>query len=346
MENVYFKDLGIYALKPSSYYIKKFTPDFYMGMHKHGYFEIMYAQKGSFSIEVASEASESDFSSVTINQGSLIFLDAYLFHRLKISEKEVIIYNIELDPILPNDDNPFDVNSIIPINYRTLLKKTNLKFLTENEQKYMVIPNLCNIDSVFHNLILQLSKEIKSLEDACSVRLAMLSFFNEISKSIGLFRNSETYYTRKIYVYIKNHLNEKITLEDVAKTVGYHKAYLTSQFKKQTGKTIMQTICHMRVSRSLQLLRDTNLSVSDIASQVGFSSYTRMVCAFRKIVGMSPSECRKHFINDEIAHPTINHKSSSIRISPEDYLLDDDTFYASYYKKKVDSTAEKILKKY
>lgn len=36
---IYFKDIGRYVLEPISFYVKVFTPDFYMGMHNHGYFE-------------------------------------------------------------------------------------------------------------------------------------------------------------------------------------------------------------------------------------------------------------------------------------------------------------------
>ncbi|MBQ8885763.1 MAG: helix-turn-helix transcriptional regulator [Clostridia bacterium] len=347
MEHLRFKDVGNYTLEPLSYYIKKFTPEFYMGMHKHGYFEIMYAQRGSFNIELSTDPEkEGTLSTVTVNQGSFIFLDADLFHRLKIAEPEVVIYCIEFAPKPPDEYNPFEVNSVFPVNYKALLNKTNLKYLAESSSGYMVVPNLCNVDSALHNLIFQLSKQAKSVEDAYAVRLCILTLFSEIAKSIALFKENETYYTKKVYIYIKNHLNQKITLDDIASAVGYHKAYLTSQFKKQTGKTIMQMVCFMRISKSLQLLRDTNLSVTEIAEQVGFSSYTRMVCAFQKVVGLSPSACRKNFINDEIDHSTKDHQSSSVRISPEDYLLDDEAFYSSYYKKGLHSKVEELLKKY
>ena len=246
---------------------------------------------------------------------------------------------------LPDENNPFNVNSVLPINYHALLAKTQLSQLADNKRGYMIVPNLSNVDSAMRNLIFLLTKQAKCLEDACSIRLALLSFFNEISKSLLLFKDNNAYFTRKVYVYIKNHLNQKITLEEVAEAVGYHKAYLTAQFKKITGQTIMQFVCSMRISKSLQLLRDTNLSVAEIAKQVGFPSYTQMVYSFQKVVGISPSNCRKHFINDEIAHSSPNHRSTSVRISPEDYLLDDETFYSAYYKKDLHTTAGGHFKK-
>ena len=101
MKEIRFKDVGNHDLQPISYYIKKFTPDFYMGMHSHSYFEIMYASKGNFNMEIlknGNEESPKNFETIIVHQGELIFLDAALFHRLQISEGEAVIYNLELQP--------------------------------------------------------------------------------------------------------------------------------------------------------------------------------------------------------------------------------------------------------
>ena len=101
MKEIRFKDVGNHDLQPISYYIKKFTPDFYMGMHSHSYFEIMYASKGNFNMEIlknGNEESPKNIETLIVHQGELIFLDAALFHRLQISEGEAVIYNLELQP--------------------------------------------------------------------------------------------------------------------------------------------------------------------------------------------------------------------------------------------------------
>ncbi|MFQ9738007.1 MAG: helix-turn-helix domain-containing protein [Christensenellaceae bacterium] len=63
----------------------------------------------------------------------------------------------------------------------------------------------------------------------------------------------------------------------MSREIGYHKTYIASQFKKYTGKTIVQTINSMRISKSLRLLRDTSHSISEIGKMAGFPP-TRRWC--------------------------------------------------------------------
>ena len=339
-----FKNIGANVLKPTSNYIKKFDDSFYMGMHNHSYIEIMYAKAGNFIIEILPDENElSDIITVTVNQGSIIFLDSELFHRLKINENEnAVIYNVELLPVSVEEYNPFNINDILPINYKQFLQLSNLSFLTNND--YTIVPDLSNIETAMHNLIFSLSKPANSLEDAISVQLALCSLFNEISKSIALLKDNNIFFTKKTFIYIKNHLSQNLTLDIIADAIGYHKSYLTSQFKKLTGKSIMQIVCTLRISKSLQLLRETNLSVEQIANRVGFSTYSQMFYSFKKHVGISPMECREHFINDEISHSSSKYQSKAIRVSLEDYIFNDEEFYSAFYKPEINSFADEALK--
>ena len=135
---IYFKDIGRYVLEPISFYVKVFTPDFYMGMHNHSYFEFMYAEKRSFTIETMTDPdnpAQSVITPLTVHQGEFIFIDAYLFHRLKITGENATIYNIELEPKSPEEYNPFNVNALMPIRYNALLEETNLKNIVKATEK-------------------------------------------------------------------------------------------------------------------------------------------------------------------------------------------------------------------
>lgn len=341
--NASFKNMGTNVLKPTSNYIKNFDNSFYMGMHNHDYIEIMYAKKGNFDIEILpDENSLTNIQKVTVNQGTLIFVDSSIFHRLRINDDGVVIYNVELLPVPIEEYNPFDVNSILPINFKTLSALTNLSALTTGD--YAIVPDLSNIETAIRNLIFSLSKPSNRLEEVMTIQIALFSLFNEISKSLALLKDNDIFFTKKTFIYIKNHLSQNLTLDMIANAIGYHKSYLTSQFKKLTGQSVMQLVCSLRISKSLQLIRETNLSIEQIANQVGFSNYSQMFYSFKKHVGMSPTECREHFINDEISHSSAGHQSKSIRVSLEDYIFDDDEFYSAYYKPEIDSFADQAIK--
>ena len=206
-----------------------------------------------------------------------------------------------------------------------------------------MIPNLSKIDSSLRDLIYAMMNTNMHLEDVCILRAHILLLFMEISKSLAAYEQYGAHYIKKIQLYIKHHLNQKISLDDIAKEVGYHKSYVAAQFKSHTGKTIMQTVNELRISKSLRMLRDTGLPVAEIAKQVGFPSYAQMVHEFNKTVGMSPNACRKVFQNDELDYDNPQYSSIAIRISEEDYLLDDTSFTHAFYKKNLESKSKTLI---
>ena len=185
-------------------------------------------------------------------------------------------------------NDTFDTGTLFAISYAALMERTNLKALADTQDGYLVIPNLSKIDLSLRELIYAMMNTNQRLEDACCLRAHILMLFMEISKSLALYEQSGIHYIKKIQLYIKHHLNQKISLDDIAAAVGYHKSYVAAQFKSFTGKTIMQTVNEMRVSKSLLMLRDTGTPVAEIARQVGFPSYAQMVHEFNKLVGMPP----------------------------------------------------------
>ncbi len=339
MKEAYFKDIGSAELEPLSYYIKKFAPDFYMGMHNHPQFELMYASRGNFIFEYVPRGlnaqNPENVKRIPVHQGELIFIDSYFFHRIQIEEEEITIYNIELLPSPSSSYDPFRVNLMSPINYAALIEHTSLKKLAYNKNGFVVVPNLSDIDSAFRELITTLTKESTCTEDECCNRARMLLFFMQIAKSLTTLEQNNMHYVKKILLYIKHHLNQKICLDDIAKEVGYHKSYIASQFKKYTGKTIVQMVNEMRISKSLRLLRDTSLPVSEIVKQVGFPSYAQMIHEFNKTVKMSPTACRKVFLNDEFDYNSPKWSAIAVRVNEEDYNLNDEEFEHSFYRKNI-----------
>lgn len=345
MKEIHFNNIGNCELKAMACYIKKFNPSFYMGMHNHPYFEMMYASKGNFNLEIMLRAGkeEKKINRVTVHQGELIFIDSYLFHRLQIEESEVLIYNVELQPHTDTRSDPQSMNSMVAVSYPALIERTSLKSIANNPAGYTIVPNLSNIDSSFRELIYTMMKTNTGTEDICCIQAHILLLFMEIAKSLTLFEQNSVHYIKKIQLYIKHHLNQKICLDDIAKEIGYHKSYVAAQFKIYTGKTIMQTVNELRVSKSLLMLRDTSLPITEIAKQVGFPSYAQMVHEFNKTVGMPPTACRKVFLNDEMDYDSPQYNSLAIRISKEDLLLDDDAFTHAYYKKGLKSKSKNLL---
>ena len=67
---------------------------------------------------------------------------------------------------------------------------------------------------------------------------------------------------------------------------------LARLIKRSTGQTFIQLLTSIRMENAKQLLRDTSLSVMDIALQVGYDSSEHFIRTFRKHTGSTPSEYR------------------------------------------------------
>lgn len=89
--------------------------------------------------------------------------------------------------------------------------------------------------------------------------------------------------------YIETHISEKISLDAMAKELGYSSYYLSSKFQKETGENLNQYINRQKIEQAKNLLRAHSLSAADISERLSFSSPSYFAAIFRKFTGMTPS---------------------------------------------------------
>ncbi|MEC0238360.1 response regulator [Paenibacillus dokdonensis] len=97
----------------------------------------------------------------------------------------------------------------------------------------------------------------------------------------------------RIIDFIKQHVDQAISREDIARHVNLHPDYLSRRFKKETGKSIVEFIVEERISMAKELLVTTNMSVSEIALCVGYSNFSYFSKIFKQGVRMNPNQYRK-----------------------------------------------------
>ena len=86
---------------------------------------------------------------------------------------------------------------------------------------------------------------------------------------------------------------EKISVREVAQSLGYHEKYFSAKFKKKTGKSPCAYRNERRLLKAEALLRNTRLSVIEIAAQTGFDNVSYFNRLFRARNGTTPTEYRK-----------------------------------------------------
>ena len=92
--------------------------------------------------------------------------------------------------------------------------------------------------------------------------------------------------------FIREHLDEELSLTRVAKSANISANYLSEKFKKVTGVNFADYVGRARFEKACRLLEDVDLRISEIAFAVGFQSLSQFNRVFKKLSGKSPTEFR------------------------------------------------------
>lgn len=95
--------------------------------------------------------------------------------------------------------------------------------------------------------------------------------------------------------YLDEHYTEDITLDGLAEQFYISKYYLSREFKKEFGTTIIQYILSKKITNAKELLRYSNASIEDIAGLCGIGDASYFNKVFKKIEGCTASEYRKRW---------------------------------------------------
>ena len=90
------------------------------------------------------------------------------------------------------------------------------------------------------------------------------------------------------------HYSEKLTVADVAARTGYSEAYFMRVFRRESGQTFTRYLIDYRLEAACYFLRETQDSVSQIASQCGFDNFSYFIRQFRARYKVTPGAYRKH----------------------------------------------------
>lgn len=95
--------------------------------------------------------------------------------------------------------------------------------------------------------------------------------------------------------YIQMHIEDELSLKDIAKHFGYTDYYFSKKFKKEMGVSFNEYLKKERIRHAQTLLRTTSLSLQEIRERLHFCSRTYFTDAFKSVVGVSPSDYRKQY---------------------------------------------------
>lgn len=93
--------------------------------------------------------------------------------------------------------------------------------------------------------------------------------------------------------YIMLHIEEPMTIDLLAKRMGYTPYYFARKFHQETGRQLNEYIRTCRAERSKLYLETSELSIQQISDRLHFSSRTHYTDAFRTVTGTTPAKWRR-----------------------------------------------------
>ena len=94
-------------------------------------------------------------------------------------------------------------------------------------------------------------------------------------------------------MYVQEHYSEKLTVEDAATLINYSPNYFSKLFHELTGTSFIQYVINYRLDIANEKLTNTNLTITEIAEETGFSNLPYFTRTFTAKFGTTPNAYRK-----------------------------------------------------
>lgn len=247
-------------------------------IHWHNSIEILYVLRGSINVNVDTDSFE-------------------------VLEKEMEIINVdEAHRIYSNEENKVLIFHIDPYFFEKYYKDINNIFFYTNStddgaqegEEYDMLRNflaklLCEAVQKLDDY----DKEIESI--LVDLLYHLINNFHYLTYEKEELKDKSEQLARyhRISKYIFNNYDSNITLQEIAKKEFLSPHYLSHEIKYATGYSFTDLVNLTRVEESVKLLLDSDLSISDISDEVGFSHVRYLNKNFKNYYGCTPLQYRK-----------------------------------------------------
>ncbi len=126
--------------------------------------------------------------------------------------------------------------------------------------------------------------------DACANIMNMVSSYLWQNSILSVKKDTVFY---QINEYILSNLDKPLSIAHLCKYVGLSKTSLYNLSKENCGMGISDYIKKLRVEKAMNMLRETEMSISEVAESVGIKDSNYFIKVFRSITGKTPLKYRK-----------------------------------------------------
>ena len=263
----------------------EFSKNFKHDGESHDFWEIVYADKEDIICSA-------DGKEILLKSGQMLFHKPNVWHTLASDGKHApTVFIISFD--CRSEAMRFFEDKVIT------LDKQSLKYV------YAIIDEAKNsFDIPYSN---PYAKKLEIHKNPSLGGVQLIKNFLEIML-IGIMRSLTEDKGEKVFItnndnadkmvkdtikLLKEHVEDKISIDDVCKKTSYSRAYLFKKFKQTTGSSVMEYYLNLTLERGKQLIRENDLSVKQIADILCFDTPNYFSKTFKKKTGLTPLQYKK-----------------------------------------------------
>ncbi|WP_019637050.1 AraC family transcriptional regulator [Paenibacillus fonticola] len=287
-EHTYFNDpsypFNIFRIRREQQ--QKGTPSFYL--HWHDHFEILVVIEGKTIFLIDSNPYEAQ-------PGDIIIVPSGALHAgYAADEGPLEYYAIVFNAALLRQGktpDPKHALYIAPYLDGELLFPIKLSHQnTENLQlKHVLKEVISEFESKYPGYELMVKSHLYMLFTLLSRRF--MPSEQQGRASLAHSRNADRF--KQLLLYIDTHYAEPITVSMAASMMNLNPYHFCKIFKKTTGSTLIEYVNFIRINEAGRQLRESDLTVTEIAEQIGCGNPNYFTKLFKQYKGMPPSQWRK-----------------------------------------------------
>ena len=251
--------------------------------HTHDYIEVVYMCAGETTHIINGQK-------VVLRAGELLFLSQSARQEIyPAGEGDIAVNFITLPQFFDNTIAMLD-------DEETPLKKFIVDCLRNqnSDTPYLLfeVSDILPIQNLVENLIWTLFNGVQNKRKINQTTMGLL-FLQLLNYTDRLsYTNKQEEMVLWTLKYVEEHYNDG-SLGELANLLHYDFAWLSREIKRKMGKTYTELVQEKRLSQACYFLKNTNLSVDDIAIQVGYDNVSYFHRLFKKDFGMTPHRYRK-----------------------------------------------------
>ncbi|PAF39340.1 hypothetical protein CHH58_01420 [Terribacillus saccharophilus] len=134
-------------------------------------------------------------------------------------------------------------------------------------------------------------QQVGQSADVYAANQTVKSFLNEVKRIVDTGEGQG--HMRKLTDYIKAHYHESLSLSDIANHFHFSPSYLSNYFSTHSKEGFSEYLNRVRIEAAITLLRQSDVPISKISEQVGFSDHSYFCRVFKKQTSYSPSQYRR-----------------------------------------------------